>query len=280
MKKSVKVIVIILMLVLAAGILVSCSDTKENLFSINIINGKEVHITKYHGKSNKILVPEKIKDLPVTGITSNAFWGSTEVISITLPDTVKVIGNNAFYSCQSLTSFNIPKSLVELGENAFIGCDKLKDVTVTDGNEYFTSINGVLFNKDMTKLIIYPPQKSGKQYTVPEGVTHLERNAFCNNTDLSAVILPKSLVEVGPTAFKNCSGILEMELPEGTQNIRAGAFWECVNLSSIKIPGSVSIISDQVFYGCAKLSSIYVQEGSYAQQWCEDNSRTAVMKLY
>ncbi|HOD93311.1 MAG TPA: leucine-rich repeat domain-containing protein [Clostridia bacterium] len=280
MRRNFKIIIIVLMLVLTAGIFTSCSDTKETLFSINIINGKEVHITKYHGKSNRISVPAEIKGLPVTGISSNAFWGNTEAKSISLPDSVKVIGNNAFYSCKSITSFNIPKSLKELGENAFIGCDKLKDITITEGNEFFFVKDGVLFNKDMTKLIIYPPQKNGKEYIIPSSVTHLDKNSFFNNINISQITLPSGLIEIGPTAFKNCSSITQIEIPEGVTSIRAGAFWDCSNLTTIKIPNSVNSISDQVFYGCAKLSSIYVKQGSYAHKWCEDNSRTSVMKFY
>ncbi|MFA5341978.1 MAG: leucine-rich repeat domain-containing protein [Clostridia bacterium] len=280
MKRNIKIVTIVLMLVIAVGVLTSCSDTKETLFSINIINGEEVHITEYHGKSNRISVPAQIKGLPVTGVLSNAFWGCTDATSITLPDTVKTIGNNAFYSCKSITTFNIPKDLKDLGENAFIGCDKLKEITISEGNEYYTVNEGILFSKDMSRLIIYPPQKTGKEYTVPDNVTHLDRNAFCNNTFLTTVNLPEGLIEIGPTAFKNCSNIISIEVPEGTQSIRAGAFWDCINLSSIKIPRSVDTISDQVFFGCEKLSSIYVKEGSYAYQWCVDNSRTAVVKLY
>jgi hypothetical protein len=280
MKRYVKAVMFVLVLVLVATFSVSCADTKENLFSINIINGEEIHITKYHGKSNRISVPAEIKGLPVTGVTSNAFWGNNEAVSIVLPDSVEVIGNNAFFSCKSITSFNIPKSLKELGDNAFTGCDNLKSITVTVGNEYFISKDGVLFDKDMTKLIIYPARKTGKQYTVPAGITHLGRNAFCNNTYLTEIILPEGLVEIGPTAFKNCSGITKMEIPEGTESIRASAFWDCVNLESVNFPASVNNIGEQVFYGCSKLTVIYVKEGSFAHQWCEDNSRTAGMEFY
>ncbi|HNZ40956.1 MAG TPA: hypothetical protein PKJ65_03595, partial [Clostridia bacterium] len=68
MKRYIKAVMFVLVLVLVAAFSVSCADTKENLFSINIINGKEIHITKYHGKSNRISVPAEIKGLPVTGV--------------------------------------------------------------------------------------------------------------------------------------------------------------------------------------------------------------------
>ncbi|MDD3972333.1 MAG: leucine-rich repeat domain-containing protein [Clostridia bacterium] len=280
MNRRIRIVGMLLVLVLIFGILTSCSTTKENLFSINIVNSKEIQITKYHGKSKTVVIPDMINDLPVTGITPNAFWGASEIKSIVLPETVVTIGNNAFFSCVSLTQFNIPKNLKSLGENVFSGCENLKEITVSDGNEYFSSIDGVLFDKDQQKLIIYPAKKTGDYYQIPLTVEYIGKNAFSNCEMLQQVVYPDSLIEIGQNAFKNCINLADIEIPEGTLNLRAGAFWECVNLSSIKIPSSVDNIGEHIFYGCAMLSSIYVKEGSYAQQWCEDNSRTAAMKFY
>lgn len=100
----------------------------------------------------------------VTSIGDGAFFFCTGLISVTLPNSLTSIGDNAFEKCHGLTSVTLPKSLLSIGEQAFYTCFSLENLNVEAGNMMFSSIDGVLYNKDASKLIICPTGKSSIMY--------------------------------------------------------------------------------------------------------------------
>ncbi len=100
--------------------------------------------------------------------------------SIILPEGLITIGNFAFLNNTALTSIDIPESVEYIGYQAFAGCDSLTKINVDPNNKYYSSENGVLFNKDKTELIFCPKQES-KSYTIPESVTLVRAGAFGNS---------------------------------------------------------------------------------------------------
>ena len=145
------------------------------------------------------------------------------------------IGERAFFDCDELTSVTIPKSVTSIGTQAFLGCVKLLAINVADDNQIYTSIDGVLFNKDKTKLICFSYGKTGS-YTIPNTVKTIQ-----------------------PWAFENC-GLESITIPNSVTNIGKSAFCKCVNLTSINFPTSVKSIYEYTFYGCSKLT-ITIPEG-------------------
>lgn len=84
-------------------------------------------------------------------------------------------------------------SVKEINNLSFIGCTALKEVNVSDGNESFSSVEGVLFNKDKTKIVLYPAAKSETTYTLPESVKIIGSGAFGNCAELKSIIMHKNI---------------------------------------------------------------------------------------
>jgi hypothetical protein len=125
----------------------------------------------------------------LTGIGDQAFAGSG-LTAITIPNTVKTIGNGAF-SGTDISNLHIPSSVQDIGFGIVQNSYNLSAITVDASNPYYSSLDGVLFNKDKTLLKIVPYNKSGN-YTIPNSATTIEYKAFSNNR-LSSLTIPASL---------------------------------------------------------------------------------------
>ena len=123
----------------------------------------------------------------VTSIGDYAFAECASLESIVIPESVTSIGNFAFQYCSSLTSIEIPSSVTSIGEGAFYNCSSLSSINVSENNEIYSSIDGVLFSKDKKELVSYPAGK-GNVYEIPESVTSIGEEAFCYCSSLEYII--------------------------------------------------------------------------------------------
>ena len=144
----------------------------------------------------------------VTCIARKAFWDCDSLASITIPNSVTSIEDTAFYSCDSLESITIPNSVTSIGDRVYGWCTSLTGITVGSGNPNYSSVNGVLFDKNKTKLIQYPAGKTDTAYTVPSSVTRIEDDAFSNCNSLTSITIPDSVTSIGEEAFGWCSSDL------------------------------------------------------------------------
>jgi uncharacterized repeat protein (TIGR02543 family) len=138
----------------------------------------------------------------VTRIGIQAF-GSSKVTSVSLPDGLVEIGTQAFSRTDQLTSLEIPRNVTTLGmgEGVFDYAYALSSITVSENNSSFTSIDGVLFNKLRTKLLVYPNGKTANSYTVPSGVNVIGGRAFMGAPSLTSVVISSSVSSVEQLAF-------------------------------------------------------------------------------
>lgn len=200
----------------------------------------------------------------ITGIGSSAFYDFVNMTSITIPDTVQYINYFAFRRCISLVSIDIPASVTEINEKAIVGCASLQTVNVSDENEYYISVDGVLFTSDMSTLILYPHAKSGASYTVPDGVQYIVSEAFSvqgmENDILESVVLPEGLIEIGENAFYGCEMLKSVVIADA-ETIGSKAFYSCDLLESVEITGTVEEVGDSAFLGCDSLTEITFPEG-------------------
>ena len=180
----------------------------------------------------------------------------TNIKSIVIPDSVTTINYMVFDNCLSLESITIGKSLKTIGNAAISRINSLKSITVSEENKNFSSVDGVLFNKDKTKLIVYPAKKTGNIYFVPATVKTIGDDAFYCCTNLEMISIPDSVENIG-SAFAYCSALKKIALPEGISNIVGTAFFSCEALECIYIPSSVTSINAIAFDECTALTKVY-----------------------
>ena len=228
-------------------------DGCTGLISINVASGNN-----YYSDNNGVLFNKEKTEL----IKYPAGKSQT---SYTIPNSVTSIGTRAFYKCTGLTSITIPNSVTSIGDWAFDGCTGLTSINVASGNNYYSGINGVLFNKKKTELIRYPEGKSQTSYTIPNSVTSIGYGAFYGCTDLTSITIPNSVTSIGTRAFYKCTGLTSITIPNGVTSIGDWAFWDCTGLTSITIPNSVTSIGDSAFFDCTSLRTAHYTGTS--EQW-------------
>ena len=194
--------------------------------------------------------------------------GCTGLTAITLPDTLTKISHEAFEDCTGLTSISIPASTVEIECGAFSGCSGLTEISVHPDNPEYASVNGVLFSKDKTELIIYPEGRQG-DYAIPDSVADIGRAAFSECSGLTAISIspdnPDYISEDGVLYNRDKTGIIAY--PAGRQGdyaipdtvTKVGfAFHRCAGLTAVHIPETFENIDTETFKGCTALAAISV----------------------
>lgn len=197
-----------------------------------------------------VAIPESVTD-----IGERAFWGC-KITSLALPSALRGIGGNAFRACANLTTVSIPASVANIGGGSFSDCSGLKQINVVADNQKYVSVDGVLYTKDRTKLVMCPG--GATSVTILESVTSIGQTAFEGCCGLTAVTIPSGVREIGTWAFKNCKGLKSVTIPEGVANIAGEAFCGCGNLTSLSLPSSLTSIGNAAFRACTNLTSVTV----------------------
>ena len=205
-------------------------------------------------KLTEITLPES-----VTEIEACAFWGCTGLTGITLPEGVTELAYDVFFGCTGLTEFTVPDSITSVNAGAFKKCVNLSSIRVSEQNPAYCDIDGVLYNKECTAIVICPPAKQGS-IVIPEGVTEIGESVFAQCTGLTGITLPDGITEIGAGAFSGCTGLTELTIPESVETIRYCAFMNCSGLKSITVPDGVDMINDSVFAFCTALTEVIIPE--------------------
>jgi len=223
----------------------------------------------------------------VTSIGDFAFSSCDGLTSIAIPDSVKSIGHSAFEHCYALKNIDISESVKSIGDETFSDCRKLTSINVSNANKFYSSENGVLFNKSKTELIRYPSNKTDSSYTVPNSVISIGKGAF-DSCGLANIIIPDSVASIGARAFINTTwydkqpdGVFyagkvvcgyKGDIPDntviliksGTIGIAEGAFEltyeEAQNsgMIGVSIPNTVTNIGNRAFFSCSELKSVTI----------------------
>lgn len=217
------------------------------------------------------IVEEVVLPEGFVSIGSNAFSFSKKLKTINFPDTLEYIGDEAFMDCPELESVEIPQNVSYIGTNAFVDCNTIESFSLSEENPNYTAVDGVIFSKDKTELVMYPAGRKDESYTIPDGTVKISSKAFSYNTKLKSVKLPDTVKEIGDYAFYFCeelknaelgkalesigdyafygSGVRNAILPYGCISIGSDVYKNCEFLISADIPGTVSKIGKNVFFG-------------------------------
>ncbi len=195
--------------------------------------------------------------------------------SYTIPDSVTSIGSGALNDCTSLTRITIPKSVtsigsglgeVRAGNEIFVingltevvaGCSSLISITVEKQSLFYSSSNGILFDKHQTKLIEAPGGIVGS-YIIPNSVTNIGDAAFAACARLTGITISNRVASIGIGAFNNCGSLTNVTIGANVTSIGNAAFAGCPSLTGITIPDSVTDIGSAAFADCSRLTSITV----------------------
>ena len=174
----------------------------------------------------------------VTSIGNYAFSDCSQLTSIEIPSSVTSIGDSAFYGCRSLTSIEIPSGVTSIGDYAFSGCSSLTGINVDENNQNYCSEDGVLFNKDKTKLIRYPSKNSDKQYVIPSSVTSIGDGAFLGCSSLTSIEIPEEVTSIRDYTFSGCGSLKNIDIPSSVMSIGIATFLNCYSLTTINYHGT------------------------------------------
>lgn len=226
---------------------ISASAQAEEEYNYEVLNDNTIRITKYKGENTTITIPSTIVGRKVTRIADKAFVDS------------------------SLRSVSIPSTVTAIGVDAFTDCSSMKEILVDSENKNYSSVDGLLFNKEKTALICCP--KGRYDAYVPYGVKNIRQKAFSNCGRLRSIYIPTSVKEISSNAFEHCKALKKVVVPSSVKKIGAGAFNDCVGLEKVILPNTITTISSKTFQNCIKLQKITIPKsvksiGSYAFDGC------------
>ena len=222
---------------------------------------------------------------------------------VTIPNSVIIFGYSAFDSCESLISVTIPDSVTCIDDRTFSSCTSLTSIEVSGNNKNYSSIDGVLFNKNKSRLITYPAGKTDSKYVMPNSVISIDDDAFDSCINLKSVTIPNSVTSIDSGAFSNCISLTSIEvsgnnknysstdgvlfnkdkselitypagktdseyaIPNSVTSIGNYAFACSTNLTSVSIPNSVTSIGYDTFEDCTSLTSVTIPDSVTSIGW-------------
>ncbi|MDL2257337.1 leucine-rich repeat protein [Bacteroidales bacterium OttesenSCG-928-I14] len=215
----------------------------------------------------ELIINESDTTLKITGTGAmpDFYWGAAPWHSIRMTlryleigDNITHIGDNSFYGCFGLTSVTIPNSVTSIGVGVFSSCISLTAIIADAANPNYSSLDGVLYNKDKTSLIQYPEGKPDASFTIPTSVANIGDWAFSICLNLTSVTISNSVTDIGVGAFCDCSGLTSVTIGNSVTSIGERAFQDCSSLTSVTIPNSVIDIGTHAFMDCSNLSSVTI----------------------
>jgi hypothetical protein len=269
-----KIITFVLVLTLLIGGLSSCKskkigqesmdtqkNTKEILMSSNLddvkdefeykeseINKGSLVLTKYTGNKSEIVIPTEIDGVPISTIGESKFEA---------PDTV--------------TKITILNNIISICDSGFNTCKGLKVIEVSTDNSKYSSLDGVIFDKEKKTLIQIPSQKDISDYSIPNSVQIIGKFSFSNNDTFEKILIPSSVSEIKEWAFFKCNKLEQIDLPNSIVKIGDCAFNRCEKLKRVYATESIQNIGQYAFEMCHESLFIEAPSGTAMEDYAVKN---------
>ncbi len=246
---------------------------------------------KYNNYIKKVTIEES-----VTFIQENSFINMVSLESVSIESYVSNISAGAFANCTKLSNLHIGANVINIGQQSFSNCPNLTTITIVEKNENLAVVDNVLYNKNITSLLLYPSNKAGESYIMPNSVTEVYSGAFYESKNLkqitlstnlttipqdafysssiTSITIPSKVTTIQDNAFGNCQSLESVVFNENLTYIGCRAFQNCTSLKEIKLSEKLEQIGEYAFYNCNSVTTIYVNEklgevGNYAFSKCE-----------
>lgn len=171
----------------------------------------------------------------VTSIGTWAFLSCSELLSVIIPTSVDSISDGAFWGCIKLPAISIPASVKKIGYYVFFGCTALTDINADAANTNFSSVDGVLYNKDKSTLLVYPAGKPDVSYTIASSVDTIGAYAFSYCKNLTSITIPSTVVYITHAAFSECNGLTTMFIPSSVTFFNNNPFYDCAGMTAVTV---------------------------------------------
>lgn len=249
-----------------------------------------LYITGYRISGQKsVEIPSQIDGKPVVGI----MWSETDAENIIIPDSVKTIGESAFFYATQLKTLTVGSGVSNLNYELFKYLNNLSSITVSKNNPYFCDVDGIVYDKSGTKLVVYPLAK-GDEYTVPANVTDIDilndsvynflditiadgskmfvtvdgvtynagktRIISCDRNKSGEYVMPDTVTEIAEKAFNQCTMLTSVKVSDKVTKIAYSAFEDCSSLNSVTLPSKLESINECAFSGCKNLADITIPD--------------------
>ena len=257
---------------------ITASAAVSGKYEYEAIDNKTVRITKYNGEADTVIIPSKLGGKTVTEIGEEAFKDNDYLVTLKIPDTVKVIGESAFQECESLAgTIVIPKNCTLIDKYAFYGCISIRKVSIPAGaakeigdSAFYgcENLRTLELGNSITRIgeaAFYGCKKLGK-LVIPDSVKEMGNYIFGNCTSLEEVVIGKGLTEIRQEAFSGCKELEKLTIGSNVTSIGKKAFSncfsECKNTASLTIPSKVGYIGEGAFESCTNLGTVTFKDGA------------------
>lgn len=273
-----------------------------DLGEATFVGGDQLPYFGFHSQLEKLVLPNGISSILESGEYDTGFSDSDMLKELILPEGVKTlrgvmncpnlkelkipqsvenIESFAFSGCSSIQNIRIPKNVKKIDGSSFAGC-RISKFELDSENPYFVEIDGVIFSKDLTRLVAFPSYYPHTKYIIPRTTKVIGWGAFMNSrietieipesveiiegwsfqeSTVSSLVIPDSVKEIGELAFRWCTKLKTIKLSNNISEIPKQLISSCTSLKLIEIPSNVKKVEYSALAWCESLEEIIIQPG-------------------
>ena len=198
--------------------------------------------------------------LPLTATTIEMFAisGCESLQELTIP--CATVKGSAIRNCNNLEAITLTSDVKNFDGGNLEGCSKLQNILVESSNMDYVSVDGVLYDKNQTKIVKYPMGRSANSYSIAATVKTIGEEAF-SYAKFEQIVIPESVTKIESSAFEYCRNLTSVIIPNSVRTIGIMAFWGCSKLNAVQMSSSVSELESSIFYNCINLREFTISKG-------------------